>query len=62
MLTEAILGPLWAWLFVNENPPFIVLIGGSVVLFAVLLQFYNVIKLEKKLILNDDYQKYANIL
>ena len=62
MLTEAILGPLWAWLFVNENPPFIVLIGGSVVLFAVLLQFYNVIKLEKKLFLNDDYQKYANIL
>jgi drug/metabolite transporter (DMT)-like permease len=38
MLTEAVLGPLWAWLFVNENPPFIVLIGGSVVLFAVLLQ------------------------
>ena len=50
MLTEAILGPLWAWLFVNENPPFIVLIGGSIVLFAVLLQFYNVIKLEKKTI------------
>ena len=50
MLTEAILGPLWAWLFVNENPPLIVLIGGSVVLFAVLLQFYNVIKLEKKTI------------
>ena len=50
MLTEAILGPFWAWLFVNENPPFIVLIGGSVVLFAVLLQFYNVIKLEKKTI------------
>ena len=50
MLTEAILGPLWAWLFVSENPPFIVLIGGSIVLFAVLLQFYNVIKLEKKTI------------
>ena len=39
MLTEAVLGPLWAWMFVNENPPFIVLIGGSVVIFAVLLQF-----------------------
>ena len=50
MLTEAILGPLWAWLFVSENPPFVVLIGGSIVLFAVLLQFYNVIKLEKKTI------------
>ena len=50
MLTEAILGPFWAWLFVSENPPFIVLIGGSIVLFAVLLQFYNVIKMEKKTI------------
>ncbi len=50
MLTEAILGPFWAWLFVSENPPFVVLIGGSIVLFAVLLQFYNVIKLEKKTI------------
>jgi len=50
MLTEAILGPLWAWLFVSVYPPFIVLIGGSFVLFAVLLQFYNVIKLEKKTI------------
>ena len=28
MLTEAILGPLWAWLFINETPPIVVLIGG----------------------------------
>ena len=41
MLTEAVLGPLWAWLFANENPPLMVLIGGSIVIFAVLLQFYN---------------------
>ncbi len=41
MLTEAVLGPLWAWMFVNENPPYIVLIGGSVVIFAVLLQFFS---------------------
>ena len=41
MLTEAVLGPMWAWIFINEQPPFIVLIGGSIVLFAVLLQFYN---------------------
>ena len=41
MLTEAVLGPLWAWMFVNENPPFIVLIGGSVVISAVLLQFLS---------------------
>ena len=41
MMTEAIFGPLWAWIFINEQPPFIVLIGGSIVLFAVLLQFLN---------------------
>ena len=48
MLTEAVLGPIWAWLFVNEQPPFIVLIGGSIVLFAVLLQFYNLYTADKK--------------
>ena len=26
MLTEAVFGPLWAWLFVNENPKFSVLL------------------------------------
>tara|TARA_Y100000590_G_C15613692_1_gene974881 strand:- start:69 stop:941 length:873 start_codon:yes stop_codon:yes gene_type:complete len=41
MMSEAIFGPIWAWIFINEQPPFIVLIGGSIVLFAVLLQFLN---------------------
>ena len=48
MLTEAVLGPLWAWIFINEQPPFIVLIGGSIVILAVLLQFYNLYTTEKK--------------
>ena len=48
MLTEAVLGPLWAWMFINEQPPFIVIIGGAIVIFAVLLQFYNLYSLEKK--------------
>jgi len=39
MITEAVLGPLWAWMFANENPPLTVLIGGSIIIFAVLLQF-----------------------
>ena len=39
MITEAVLGPLWAWIFVNENPPLTVLIGGCIIIFAVLLQF-----------------------
>ena len=48
MLTEAVLGPVWAWLFINEQPPFIVIIGGSIVIFAVLLQFYNLYSLDKQ--------------
>ena len=50
MLTEAVLGPLWAWLFINEQPPFIVIIGGSIVIFAVLLQFYNLYTSARKAI------------
>ena len=41
MLTEAVLGPLWAWLFINETPPLVVLVGGVIVLSAVLMQFFN---------------------
>ena len=47
MLTEAVLGPLWAWLFVNEQPPFIVLIGGSIVIISVLLQFLPILQKNK---------------
>ena len=38
MITEAVLGPLWAWMFANENPPTTVFIGGCIIIFAVLLQ------------------------
>jgi len=48
MLTEAVLGPLWAWLFLNENPPLVVLVGGIIVISAVLLQFVNR-QVEKKI-------------
>ena len=48
MLTEAVLGPLWAWLFVNETPPLMVLVGGTIVIFAVLLQFSNLHILKNK--------------
>tara|TARA_B100000287_G_C20654808_1_gene788171 strand:- start:115 stop:981 length:867 start_codon:yes stop_codon:yes gene_type:complete len=44
MLTEAVLGPTWAWLFVNENPPYAVLLGGFIVIAAVLLQFYSLLQ------------------
>ena len=48
MLTEAVLGPLWAWVFLNENPPLVVLAGGIIVISAVLLQFVN-LQVEKKI-------------
>ena len=41
MLTEAVLGPLWAWLFANENPPPVVLLGGAIIIAAVSLQFFD---------------------
>ena len=48
MLTEAVLGPLWAWMFANENPPLTVLIGGSIVITAVVIQFLNKFITEKQ--------------
>jgi len=38
MLTEAVFGPLWAWLFISEIPPISVLIGGGIIIFSILLQ------------------------
>ena len=39
MLTEAVLGPIWAWLFINEIPPSSVIIGGGIIIFAILFEF-----------------------
>ena len=47
MLTEAVFGPLWAWLFINEQPPNVVLAGGTIVIIAVLMQFLHQYKLSK---------------
>ena len=42
MLTEAVFGPLWAWLFISETPTLSVLIGGGIIMFSILLQsFYS---------------------
>tara|TARA_B100001250_G_C19764832_1_gene774229 strand:+ start:753 stop:1622 length:870 start_codon:yes stop_codon:yes gene_type:complete len=48
MMTEAVLGPLWAWIFLNEKPQFIALIGGSIIIIAVFIQFYSLLSKEKK--------------
>ena len=48
MLSESVLGPIWAFLFVSERPSMFGLIGGSIILFAVLLQFYSLLSKPKK--------------
>ena len=48
MLSESVLGPLWAFLFVSERPSIYGLIGGTIILSAVLLQFYSLLNKSKK--------------
>ena len=52
MLSESVLGPIWAFLFVSERPSMFTLIGGVIILFAVLLQFYSLLSTSKKRITN----------
>ena len=48
MLSESVLGPVWAFIFVSERPSIFGLIGGAIILFAVLLQFYTLLIKNKK--------------
>ena len=48
MLSESVLGPIWAFLFASERPSIFSLIGGAIILFAVLIQFYTLLKKSKK--------------
>ena len=48
MLSESVLGPVWAFLFVSERPSMFGLIGGAIILLAVLLQFYSLLIKSKK--------------
>ena len=50
MLSESVLGPLWAFLFASERPSIFSLIGGAIILLAVLIQFYTLLKKNKKTI------------
>ena len=52
MLSESVLGPIWAFLFVSERPSIFGLIGGAIILSAVLLQFYSLLKKSKKSVSN----------
>ena len=41
MLTETLFGPIWVWLFLNEIPPISVLIGGTVIILALILKSFD---------------------
>ena len=38
MLTETLFAPIWVWIFLNEIPPLSVLIGGCVIITAIILK------------------------
>ena len=38
MLTETLFAPIWVWVFLNEIPPLSVLIGGCVIITAIILK------------------------
>ena len=48
MLSESILGPMWAFLFVGERPSLFTLVGGGIILIAVLIQFLNLYNIKKE--------------
>ena len=48
MLSESVLGPIWAFLFASERPSLFTLIGGMIILTAVLIQFYSLLIADKK--------------
>ena len=52
MLSESVLGPIWAFLFVSERPSTFGLVGGAIILSAVLLQFYSLLNRNKKNVSN----------
>ena len=38
MLSETIFAPIWVWLFLNEIPPSSVFIGGTIIIFAIIIK------------------------
>ncbi len=41
MLLETALGPLWVWLVLSEQPPFTALVGGAIIVLAVIVASYS---------------------
>ena len=41
MLTETLFAPIWVWLFLTEIPPLSVLIGGVVIIVAIIVNSFD---------------------
>ena len=41
MLLETIFAPIWVWIFLSEVPPISVFVGGSIIIFAVILKSFD---------------------
>lgn len=41
MLTETLFAPIWVWLFLNEIPPLSVIIGGVVIIVAIIVNSFD---------------------
>ena len=46
MLTETLFAPVWVWLFLNEIPPYSVLIGGFIIILAIIINSFDKNKLK----------------
>ena len=46
---EVLLGPVWVWIFLNEVPPISVLIGGAIIIVAIITKYFD----RKKIIANN---------
>ena len=47
MLTETLFAPIWVWIFLNEIPSASVLIGGLIIVFAIIFNSFDRKKLNK---------------
>ena len=45
MLTETLFAPIWVWIFLNEIPSASVLIGGLIIVFAIIFNSFDIKKL-----------------
>ena len=41
MLAETLFGPIWVWLFLNEIPPISVVVGGAVIILAIIVKSFE---------------------